>query len=340
MRVCEMKEAMFYEKEEGNKVKCTLCPHGCVILPEKRGICGVRENQEGRLFSLVYGKAISLAIDPIEKKPLYHFYPGSSILSFATIGCNMKCLNCQNYSISQIAPGESIEGRAILPGEIVKLAKERNCKSIACTYTEPTIFYEYAYETARLASKEGIKNVFVTNGYINPEPLKAIKSWLDAANVDLKSFREETYLKTCKAKLEPVLKTIELMKELGIWVEVTTLIIPGVNDSEEELEEIANFISSLGKDIPWHLSRFYPAYRLTDRPQTPLKTLHQARDIGKKVGLRYVYTGNVPGDEGENTYCWSCGKLIIERYGFSLLSYRIKDSSCEFCGAKIDGMGL
>jgi len=336
-----MYEAMFYEKLKNNEVRCNLCPHHCKIANFKRGICGVRENRDGTLYSLVYGKTISLAIDPIEKKPLYHFYPGSDALSLATVGCNFKCLHCQNYEISQL-PRErrKIIGEEISPEEVVSQAKSKNCRIIAYTYTEPTIFFEYAYEIAKLAKEEGIKNVFVTNGYISEEALRKMSPYLDAANVDLKAFSEDFYKRICGAHLEPVLKSLRLMKELGIWVEVTTLVIPGLNDSEEELRKIAEFITSLGKEVPWHLSRFYPAYKLRDIPPTLANVLHRGCQIGLEAGLRYVYTGNVPGDEGENTYCYSCGRTIIQRYGYRIERLYIENGRCKYCGAKIDGVGM
>ncbi len=336
-----MHEAMFYEKLEDGRVICQLCPHYCRIENGKRGICGVRENRQGKLYSLVYGKVVSLAIDPIEKKPLYHFYPGSDAFSLATVGCNMRCLNCQNYSISQL-PRErgEIEGKDYTPESIVSQAKRSGCKSIAYTYTEPTIFFELAYDTSRLTQKELIKNIFVTNGYINKEALLKISPYLDAANVDLKSFSEDFYRKYCGGKLTPVLETLKLMKKMGIWLEVTTLIIPTLNDSEEELKRIAEFVVNLGPDTPWHLSRFYPTYKLNDLPFTPTETLHLARQIGLKTGLRYVYTGNVPGDEGENTYCYNCGRVLVQRYGYRIEKFYLEEGRCRFCQAKIDGVGM
>ncbi len=336
-----MKEAMFYEKIGDQKVKCYLCPHKCKISSGKRGICGVRENREGTLYTLVYGKVISWAVDPIEKKPLYHFYPGKNAFSIATVGCNFHCLHCQNYNISQFPiEKEDIPGENISPKEIINLAKQRKTKIIAYTYTEPTIFFEYAYDICRLAKKEGIKNIFVTNGYIEEKPLRKIAPYMDAANVDLKSMREKFYHRVCGAHLKPVLETLRLIKELGIWVEVTTLIIPTLNDSKEEQKEIANFIVTLGKETPWHISRFHPAYRLTDLPPTPVKTLDQARRIGMEAELKYVYIGNIPVNEGENTYCPNCGKIIINRSGYWIEKIKIKDRHCKYCGFSIDGVGI
>jgi len=336
-----MREAMWYEKLEKEKVRCTLCPHRCLILPEKRGICQVRENRGGKLYSLVYGKVISWAVDPVEKKPLYHFYPGTTAFSLATCGCNLSCLNCQNYTIAQLPrKGKKIAGQEVPPERIVELAEKRGAKSIAYTYTEPTIFYEYALDICKLAHERGIKNIFVTNGYILPEPLREVAPFLDGANVDLKSMRDEFYHRVCGGRLKPVLESIRLMKELGIWVEVTTLIIPGMNDSEEELVEIADFLIHLGKAIPWHLSRFYPAYKMEGYPPTPVETLHRAREIGLKKGLKYIYIGNVPGDEGENTFCPNCGGTIIKRNGYWIEEINIEEGKCRFCNNPIEGVGF
>ncbi|RLC77841.1 MAG: AmmeMemoRadiSam system radical SAM enzyme [Chloroflexi bacterium] len=337
-----MKEARLYEKLGNGKVQCFLCSHRCRIDEGKRGICGVRENQGGTLYTLVYGKAISQAVDPVEKKPLFHFYPGTSAFSIATVGCNFRCDFCQNWEISQMPRNEGrIAGGYVSPEAIVKAAKRYGSRSIAYTYTEPTIFYEYTYDIAVLAHKEGIANVYVTNGYMTPEMLEEFQPYLDAANVDLKAGKDEFYRKYCGARLQPVLESLKKMKEMGIWVEVTTLVIPGLNDSDDELRFIADFISQeLGPETPWHVSRFHPHYKMYDRPPTPVSTLHRAREIGLKAGLRYVYEGNVPGSEGENTYCYNCGKLLIRRFGFEILEYRVKEGKCYNCGAPIDGVGL
>jgi pyruvate formate lyase activating enzyme len=341
MEVLKMKEAMFYEKLGDRVVRCNLCSHRCTITDSKKGICSVRENRNGRLYSLVYGTVISRAVDPIEKKPLFHFLPSSRAYSIATVGCNFRCGNCQNFEISQMPRDHGqIMGQEVSPEEIVKEAKRFNCESIAYTYTEPTIFFEYAYDIAKLASKEGIRNVFVTNGYITEEALIEIKPYLDAANIDLKSFSEDFYRKNCGARLNPVLDSIRLHKSLGIWIEITTLIIPRLNDSEEELRKIAGFIKEVGEEIPWHISRFHPMYKLLDLPRTPVATLHRAREIGYEVGLRYVYEGNVPGEAGENTYCHKCGKLLIRRYGYQILENMVKDSACPYCDAEIDGVNV
>lgn len=337
-----MKEALFYEKLEDQKVHCFLCRHHCKINNGKRGLCGVRENKGGTLYTLVYGLPCSYHVDPIEKKPLFHFYPGSKAFSIATAGCNFRCRHCQNHEISQLPREDGrIAGQKMDPSEVVELAGKAMCKSISYTYTEPTIFYEYALHIAKLAQEKGIHNNFVTNGYIEEEPLKAIRPYLDAANIDLKSFKDDFYKKVCGAELQNVLSTIRAYKHLGIWIELTTLIIPGYNDSEEEFRMIAKFIKdNLGIETPWHVSAFYPTYKLTDAPRTQAKTLQRAREIGIEEGLRYVYMGNIPGSDGENTYCWSCNKLVIGRYGYTISEYNIKDSTCTFCGAIVDGIGL
>ncbi len=336
-----MQEAMFYEKKENKIVRCFLCSHNCVIQVSKKGICRVRINRNGALYTLVYGKLISEAIDPIEKKPLFHFNPGSLTYSIATAGCNFNCMNCQNFEISQLPKKtENIPGEFVKPEKVISAAKKYDCLSIAYTYTEPTIFFEYAYETSILGHDNDLKNIFVTNGYISEEALVKISPYLDGANIDLKSISDSFYRKICGAELQPVLDSIRLYKKLGIWIEITTLVIPTLNDSEEEFERIAKFIKSVGSEVPWHISQFYPTYRMLDYPRTPTSTLNKARKIGFDVGLKYVYTGNVPGDEGENTFCYNCGEILIQRYGFQLAKNHIKNRKCPRCGTKIDGIGI
>jgi pyruvate formate lyase activating enzyme len=333
-----MKEAMFYEKLEKQRVRCFLCAHHCIISEDKRGICGVRENRQGTLYSLVYGKLISMNIDPIEKKPLFHFLPASTSMSVATAGCNFKCRHCQNYDISQYPKKHTdIPGNNISPEEVVRAAEMAGCRSISYTYTEPTIFFEFVLDCARLAHEKGIKNVFVSNGYTGPEAAKAIAPFLDANNIDLKG-SDEFYKKICGARLQPVLDTIKLMKDMGVWVEVTTLIIPSYNDSEEALDGIIEFIKSVDIAVPWHVSQFYPTFELLDQPRTPVQTLRRARDQGLKKGLKYVYEGNVPGEGGENTYCPGCGELLIHRVGYQILKNKIKDGTCVTCSAIIEGV--
>ncbi len=336
-------EAYLYERLEDGKVRCNLCNHRCVIKEGKRGICGVRENQDGALQSLVYGRLIAQHVDPIEKKPLFHVSPGSLSYSIATVGCNFSCRFCQNADIAQMPADRRgmIVGDPHSPEDVVAAAIKTQCQSIAYTYTEPTVFFEFALDTARLAHEKGILNVFVTNGYMTSEALHMIKPYLDAANVDLKGFNDDFYKGQCNAKRKHVMETLKLMKALGVFVEVTTLLIPGLNDDGKELEQLASFIAEdLGPETPWHISRFHPTYKLDDRPPTPVESIHRARQIGLDSGLRYVYCGNVPGDEGENTTCFGCGQVLIERWGFRISQNAISDGKCSRCGEIIDGIGL
>jgi len=331
------KEAMLYEKIKGDSVRCFLCSHKCVIAESAYGLCGVRKNSNGTLYSYVYAEAIASQIDPIEKKPLYHFLPGSRSYSIATIGCNFRCGFCQNWQISQVSKRDSEMGFVELnPEEVVRQAKRSDCRSISYTYTEPTIFFEYAFDTAKIASQEGIYNNFVTNGYMSKEALDKLQPYLHAANVDLKSFKDSFYKKNCKARLQPVLDSISYMKQLKIWVEVTTLLIPGQNDSDKELNEIAEFISSVDKSMPWHISKFHPDYQFTALPATSLKSLKKAEEIGKTHGLRYVYLGNV--HDGLNTYCHNCNELLIERSYITRGKNNLKSGACPSCGTKVDGV--
>ncbi len=335
-----MKVAKFWEKRPNNKVKCTLCPHNCIIRDGRAGICGVRVNRGGILYTLVYDKIIAANVDPIEKKPLFHVLPGSSIFSIATVGCNMRCKNCQNYSISQypILHNGEVTGDYVTPKMVVEAAIRYRCKSIAYTYTEPTIFYELAYDTAKIAHEKGLRNFFITNGYINRKPLKEVLPYLDGANIDLKSFRDATYRRVVTARLSPVLETIKFLHENGKWVEVTTLLIPGINDSEEELRDIARFIKGISPDIPWHISAFYPAYKMQHVPPTPPESIRRAREVGLEEGLKFVYSGNLWGDEGENTYCPGCGRVVIGRVGYKITELNIVDGKCKFCGTPIPGI--
>lgn len=333
------KDAYLYDKLDGNKVKCFLCNHQCLIKDGKRGICGVRENQRGTLISLVYGKVISGNVDPIEKKPLFHFLPGSRSYSIATVGCNFKCRFCQNSDISQMpADHNRILGENLSPEYIVENAVSKKSATIAYTYTEPTIYYELAKDTARRAVEKGVSNVFVSNGYMTEECLQDIAPDLHGANVDLKGFSDRFYKEQCGAKIEPVLRTIEAMVKSGIWLEVTTLLIPGLNDSIDELKELAGFLASVDKGIAWHISRFHPTYRMTDRDSTQPQIIQRARDIGFEAGLQYVYSGNLPGDKGESTYCHECGELLIKRFGFNVMENRITAGRCPDCDAVIPGV--
>jgi pyruvate formate lyase activating enzyme len=334
-----MKEALLYDRLENKGVRCALCAHRCLIPDGKRGICGVRENREGSLYSLVYGKVIARDVDPVEKKPLFHFLPGTLAYSIATVGCNFTCLGCQNHIISQYPRDHEgrIVGENIPPAEIVKAAQQRGCRSIAYTYTEPTIFFEYALETARLAHEEGIRNIFVSNGYMTAEAIGMLVPYLDAINIDLKGISDDFYHRVVGGSLNPVLRSIEQFVQAGVWVEVTTLVIPGLNDGSEALRSTAEAIRGISETIPWHISRFYPAYRLPDVPPTPVATLEEAQRIGQEVGLRYVYMGNVPG-KGENTHCPSCGEPVIIRLGFMVRENRLQEGCCPACDTKVDGI--
>jgi pyruvate formate lyase activating enzyme len=319
-----------------NWVRCDLCAHRCRIPPGSHGICAVRANHDGSLYSLVYGRAITAHVDPMEKKPLYHFLPGSTIFSIATAGCNFHCDFCQNWDISQAGKGSGskLRGEAFPPDQIVAAARRTGCRSIAYTYNEPTVFFEYAYDTAVLAHGAGLKNVFVTNGYQTPEAIALMRGVIDAANIDLKAFRDATYRRLCGARLQPVLDAIKLMHEAGIWVEVTTLVVPGENDSPAELRDIAHFIAGVSADMPWHISRFHPDYRMTNTGPTPRDTLLSAAEIGRAEGLHYVYIGNLPGSGNEDTRCPSCGQTVVQRSGYSVRS-NLRGHRCPQCNSEL-----
>ena len=328
--------------EEKNRVQCRLCSHYCRIEPGEFGRCGVRTNRDGTLYTLTYDRVAALNLDPIEKKPLFHFLPGSQSFSLGTMGCNLACSFCQNYTLSQ-SPKQSgrVSGEQASPEQLAQAADHYEAASISYTYSEPTVFFELVRDTALAARERGIKNVLVTNGFMTQDCLQELGPLLDAANTDLKAFSEDFYEQCSGAKLKPVLNNLRTMKELGWWLEVTTLIIPGLNDSEEELENLVSFIvGDLGPETPWHISRFHPTYRMTDRPSTPVQTLETAWNIGKRKGLHYVYLGNVPGHESESTVCPGCGETVIERRGFALRRKNVKDGRCGSCGREIAGVGL
>lgn len=334
-----MKTVYLYEKLEDGKVCCQNCAHFCNISPGKRGICGVKENINGKLYALNYGKVIACHIDPIEKKPLFHFLPGSYSLSIATVGCNLACLNCQNWDISQgFKDKKEIPGEDVLPEEIVRLAAKKKLPSISYTYTEPAIFSEYALDVMKLAREKGIKNNWITNGFWSRELFNLISPYLDAANIDLKSFSEEFYVKNCRAKLKPILETMKLMKKSGIWIEITTLVIPTLNDSEKTLKDIAGFIKEeLGPETPWHISLFSGAisWKLQHITETPVETLKEAYQIGKKTGLKYVYTGNAPGLPSEDTFCPECNTLCIDRTNYTVDRHD-KKGKCPKCSTDLN----
>ncbi|MEN8210846.1 MAG: AmmeMemoRadiSam system radical SAM enzyme [Thermodesulfobacteriota bacterium] len=329
-------ETLIYDKLDKKDVKCNICHHFCIIKEGKKGICRVRENKNGRLMTLVYPKVIANSVDPIEKKPLFHIKPGSYSYSIATVGCNFQCSFCQNSNIAQMPRdyNGNIQGSDMLPETIVKEALKTGCESISYTYTEPTIFCELAMETARLAREERLLNIFVTNGYMSTQLLEMAANYLDAANVDLKAFDDKFYKTYCKARLEPVKENIKKMKAMGILVEITTLLIPGLNDDPDDIESMAEFIANeVGRETPWHISRFHPCYKMQDRSSTPLSDLERAFNTGKSAGLKYVYIGNVPGQSWENTYCHSCGELLIERYAYNIENYMKEKGKCPACDA-------
>jgi len=336
----KVKEASWYRKIDSERVQCILCPHNCVIPNGKRGFCGVRENKKGTLYTLIYGLASALNIDPIEKKPLYHFYPGSPIVSVSTAGCNFRCPWCQNYNISQARP-EELFLEELDPSVLIKYSLETKTPFIAFTYNEPLIWYEYILDVCKLAVKHDIKLVLVTNGYINLEPLEELVKYINAANVDIKAFSEETYRRYIKADLRPVLEATEFMKEKGVHIETTYLVIPELNDSLDEFKQMVHWhLETLGAETPLHISRFFPMYKFIDRNPTPVKTLKSLWETAKREGLHYVYVGNLPGNEGENTYCPKCGQPVISRIGFWITGWKLtRDNRCINCGAKIPIIG-
>ncbi len=332
-----MKEASYYKKLENKSVKCLLCPHNCIIKENKKGICKVRKNIDGKLYSLTYNNIIALHIDPIEKKPLYHFFPSAKTLSIATPGCNFHCLNCQNHSISQIEENIFEFTRKLTPEEIIKIALSEKIKHITFTYTEPTIFFEYMIDIAQLAKKEGLYCSLVSNGYINKNPLNELIPFIDAANIDLK-FKDNTlYQKITGGKVEPVLNTIKTLYNSGVVTEVTTLIIPELNDSEEYFYQMAELILEISPDIPWHISAFYPTYKMLDYPTIKSEKLVSFRKLALNLGLKYVYTGNILDIEGSTTFCPGCGYSLIERHYFKLNSNRLKGNKCPNCNQTIYG---
>ncbi|MDD3627378.1 MAG: AmmeMemoRadiSam system radical SAM enzyme [bacterium] len=332
-------EASFYKKGKDKRVTCELCPNRCELQEGQRGPCRVRENRGGILYTLVYGGIVTYHNDPIEKKPLYHYLPGTYSFSIATAGCNLHCLFCQNYTISQAAP-EDLPVLKVTPSAIVKTAISEKSSSIAYTYNEPIIFYEFVYDIAQSARESGLKNILVTAGYINEEPLRKLFKVIDAANVDLKGFNREYYEKVVGGDLEIVKRTLKIMKEEGVWIEITTLIVPGMNDTDEEIREMCRWIKTeLGEDVPLHFSRFHPMYKLKDLPPTPTETLERMRKIAVEEGLNYVYIGNVPGSKYSNTYCPNCGKLLISRFGYLISEMNIStEGKCKFCGHVIPGI--
>ncbi len=334
-----MKEAYLYSKLEESKVRCDLCNFRCVMIPGESGYCMVRSNIDGILYSMVYEKAIAKSVDPIEKKPLFHFLPGTMSYSIATVGCNFRCLFCQNSDISQYPQhsGGAVVGFDYPCGDVVMDAVATGSKSIAYTYTEPTVFFEYAIDIAEIARERGIKNLFVTNGYMTKKAVDRMSGVIDAANVDLKAFSDAFYRDIVGgAHLKHVLGAIERMKENGMWMEITTLIIQGLNDNRKELEQLIKFIVGLDEAIPWHVSAFHPSYRMSSTPPTSRYKIEEVALMGRDMGLRYVYSGNVWGSDFENTYCYSCGGLLIRRRGFDIVENKLRGGVCPYCGTKID----
>ena len=335
-----MKEALFY-KRDGDEVICGLCLHQCRIKSGRRGICGVRENRSGTLYSLVYGKVSARQIDPVEKKPLFHFLPGSLTYSVATGGCNFTCLHCQNHSLSQVNYGrEPLQFVAQTPEEVARAAKRGGCRSVSYTYVEPTVFFEFAYECCLAARALGLKNIFVSNGYMSTEAARMLAPVLDGINIDIKSSRDRFYQEVCGAHVQQVLDNVHFFHSKGVWVEVTTLVIPGLNDSDEELAEIADFIVSVDPHIGWHVSGFRPMYKMVDRPPTHPSQLLHARKIGFEAGVRHVYIGNVHDGSGENTMCPECSNLLIQRRGFSVIHNEMIRGGCPACGYQLPGVWL
>ncbi len=331
-------EALAYEKRRGGMVRCTLCPHQCIVGPGGRGLCGVRENQGGVYKTLVYARPCTLHVDPIEKKPLFHFLPGTRAFSIATAGCNVECQFCQNWDISQALP-EKVWCNYVPPEKVVALAQQYKCPTIAYTYSEPTVFYEYVLDTARAGKEAGVHSVTISNGYINADPMKRLCEVLSAVKIDLKAFTEQFYQQYVGGELKPVLATIELLKELGMYTELVTLLIPGLNDSDKEIRDLSKWVvEHVGPDVPVHFSRFRPAYKMTNLSQTPEKTVIRAREIAASEGVHYAYVGNLRGHEYESTYCHSCGKKIVERFGYHVGKVRVTDGKCDYCKTPIPGV--
>jgi len=333
------KEAMYYEKLPEEHIKCKLCPRECIIGHRERGWCGVRENRRGTYYTLVHSNPCAVHLDPIEKKPLFHFLPSSLALSIATAGCNLNCKCCQNWQISQQRP-EHTENSYLPPQNLVDGAHKTGCRSIAFTYSEPIIFYEYMLDTAKAARKENIRSVVVSAGYIQTEPLKELCQAVDAIKIDLKSFRNDFYKEYVKGELQPILNTLKTIKEMGVWLEIVVLVIPTLNDGRKEFRDMANWIiDNLGNEVPLHFSRFHPMYQLKNLPPTPISALDMARETAMDAGINYVYLGNVqPEHEGNNTYCPECGKMLIKRLGFFVTKNDIEDGKCKYCGHQIAGI--
>ena len=336
-------DAWLSKELKDKKVLCLACAHACKLSPGEYGKCGVRVNEDGKLKSTVYGLAAAAHIDPVEKKPLFHFLPNSKVFSIGTVGCNFCCKFCQNWEISQHPQTHNYEvfGETLMPETIVKLALETGCKSIAYTYNEPIVYFEYTYDTAKLAHEKGLKNIYVTSGFETRKAIDELAPYIDAMNIDIKYFNDESYQKISCGRLKPVLEAIKYAHSKGIWIETTTLIIPGINDSDEELRDIAKFQADIDPNMPWHISRFHPDYKMLDRPPTPIETLRRAYDIGKEEGLNFIYVGNYPDEDRESTYCPKCGYKVIDRYGYIgeiVHNHLTEDGRCPKCNTQIPGV--
>ncbi len=329
-----MKEARFWT-EEGERVRCHLCPHSCLIARGKRGICGVRENREGTLFSMNYGMVSSMNVDPIEKKPLYHFHPGEGIFSLGSFGCNLRCQHCQNYLISQARLGD-LQLREMAPEEVSMIAVAQGCRGVAFTYNEPTIWHEFTYDAMKIAKERGLFTVYVTNGFIQEAPLRELSDHLDAMNIDVKGFTDRFYSEICRASLEPVLQAVELAQELGIHVELTYLIIPRENDGREEISRFSRWVAKIDPDIPVHFTRFHPDYQMSDRGPTPRSTMEMAKEVSTREGLNFVYLGNISIPGGGDTTCPNCHTKVVERDGYRVLPLKVREGRCTVCGRDLN----
>lgn len=334
-----LKEAMYYEPLEELRVQCKLCPWECAVADQERGTCGVRENREGTYYTLVHSQPCAAHVDPIEKKPLFHYLPGSLAFSIATAGCNIECKFCQNWDIAQVRP-EQVNTLYLPPEGVTEVCRRYNCPTIAYTYSEPVIFYEYMYDSAVYARKFGIGSVIISNGFINKEPLVQLCEQLTGVKIDLKAFTEKFYREACNGELKPVLNTLETLRDLGIWYEIVVLIVPTLNDSKQEIQEMVRWIyNELGEGVPVHFSRFHPMYKIKNLPPTPPKTLDMARNVAMDAGLHYVYVGNLWGHKGESTYCPSCGNVVIMRIGYQILKFDLDENGhCKYCQHRIPGV--
>ncbi len=334
-----LKEAMYYEPLEEMRVQCQLCPWECAVADQERGTCGVRENREGTYYTLVHSQPCAAHVDPIEKKPLFHYLPGTLAFSIATAGCNIECKFCQNWEIAQVRP-EQVQAMYMPPEVVTQISKRYNCKSIAYTYSEPVIFYEYMYDSAAYARQSGVGSVMISNGFIKKEPLEELCQQLTGVKIDLKAFTEKFYKGTCRGELQPVLKTLETLRDVGIWYEIVVLIVPTLNDSKQEIQEMSHWIyKELGEGVPVHFSRFHPMYKIKNLPPTPNKTLDMARNVAMDAGLHYAYVGNVWGHDGESTYCPSCGNVVIKRIGYQIVKIDLDENGyCQQCQHQIPGV--